>query len=84
MTNDPFRTPPGTNPPRHVRHSTNAPFIWGAIVIATLLMIGAWAVHNRSATNTPNPPAVTAAPPAAGTPAPSPKETTGKAAPGAQ
>jgi hypothetical protein len=73
MTHDPFRTPPGTNPPRHVKETGNAPYIGGAIVIAILLAIGAWAVHNRSATTTARPPAVTVAP--------APDETTGRAAP---
>jgi hypothetical protein len=56
MINEPFRAPPGTNPPRHIRHST--------------IHSGPphkWAVHNRSTANTSNPPAVTAAPPATGT-----------------
>jgi hypothetical protein len=83
MTNDPFRTAPGTNPPRHVRHSSKAPFIWGAIVIAILLIIGAWAVHNRSAGHRPDLPAVTAAP-AATTPPQHSEETTGQAPPRAQ
>jgi hypothetical protein len=73
MTQDPFRSPPGTNPPRHVKETGNGPFIGGAIVVAILLAIGAWAVHNRSATTTVKPPAVTVAP--------APDETTGRAAP---
>jgi hypothetical protein len=64
MPDDPFRMSPGTNPPRPVPRSTNTPFIWWAIVVAVL-----WVVHNRSARDTPNQPAVTTAPPATGTPA---------------
>jgi hypothetical protein len=85
MTNDPFRSPPGTNPPRHVAQPSNAPWIGGAIVVAALLGLGIWMVGHKSATTTANPPAVTAAPaPAAGVPAPRPEETTGQAAPRAK
>jgi len=78
MTRDPFRSPPGTNPPRHVQQTSNAPFIGGAIVIAILLGVGAWAVHDRSVGSTEQPPAVTSAPAPAW---PMHDETTGQTAP---
>jgi hypothetical protein len=82
---DPFRTPPGTNPPRYVRETNNTPWIGGAIAIAVVLGLGFWAMSHRTGTTTANPPAVTAAPaPATGVPAPPPQETTGQAAPRAQ
>ena len=72
MPDDP---PPETKPSRHDRYSTKAPFIWWAIVVAILLIIGVWAVHNRSARDSPNQPAVTTAPRATGTQAQRPEET---------
>jgi len=83
---DPFRTQPGTNPPRHVDPATsytpsNAPWIGAAIAIAVVFGLGFWATSRP--TTTANPPAVTAAPaPAPG--APAPDETTGLAVPKAR
>ena len=71
MTHDPFRAPPGTNPPRHVKETGNGPFIGGAIVVAILLAIGAWAVYDRSVRTAEQPPAATS----------TADETTGRAAP---
>jgi hypothetical protein len=77
---DPFKTPPGTNPPRHVPPAgSNAPFIGGAIVVAVALAVGLWAMNHRTPTTAANPPAVTAAPaPATRAPAPA-DNTTGRA-----
>jgi hypothetical protein len=81
---DPFRSPPGTNPPRHVRQDNSyTPWIGTAIALALVFALGFWATSRT--TTTANPPAVTAAPaPAPGTPAPAPEETTGQAVPRAR
>jgi hypothetical protein len=81
---DPFRTPPGTNPPRHVSQETSytpsyMPWIGTAVAIAVVFGLGFWATSRT--TTTTNPPAVTAIP-APGVPAPA--ETTGQAAPRAR
>ena len=67
---DPFRTPPGTNPPRHVRQDNSyTPWIGTAIALAIVFALGFWATSRT--TTTANPPAVTATPaPAPGAPAP--------------
>jgi hypothetical protein len=84
---DPFRMPPGTNPPRYPPERTSDA-IWIAATAAIVLAIGVgfWAVAERPTTNTAaKPPAVTAAPaPPAGIPAPTPDETTGRAGPRSQ
>src|SRR5258705_10955178 len=75
---DPFRTPPGTNPPRHVREASSyTPWIGTAIALALVFALGFWATSRP--TTTANPPAVTATP-APRVPAPAPEETTGQAA----
>jgi hypothetical protein len=85
---DPFRAPPGANPPRHVRQETGytpsyTPWIGAAIGIAVVFGLGFWATSRT--TTTANRPAVTATPaPAPGVAAPAPEETTGQAAPRAR
>jgi hypothetical protein len=75
---DPFRSPPGTNPPRHVREPNYTPWL-GAAVIAVVLGFGFWGMSHRTPPTAANSPAVVAAPaPAAGVPAPAPQETTGE------
>jgi hypothetical protein len=44
---DPFRTPPGTNPPRHVPPAN--PARWAVIGLAIVLLLGVafWEIGNR-------------------------------------
>jgi hypothetical protein len=77
---DPFRGPPGTNPPRHVREPRDGTWIGVAIALAIVVGLGAWALTHG--TKTERAPGVTASPaPATGEPAPQPRETTGQSAP---
>ena len=78
---DPFRGPPGTNPPRHLRaDSDNGALGWtlGAIALVALFTVSWWAWSEHAPVASP--PAVTATPaPATGVPAPEPETTTGQA-----
>jgi hypothetical protein len=82
---DPFRGPPGTNPPRHVREPRDGTWMGVAIALAIVVGLGAWALTHGTKTHgtkTERAPGVTASPaPATGEPAPQPRETTGQAAP---
>jgi len=79
---DPFPSPPGTNPPRHVPNRDYGMMGWAAAGIAAVVVIGLtllWAESGRKSTQA-NPPAVTAAPaPTTGTSPPAPETTTGRA-----
>jgi hypothetical protein len=82
---DPFRGPPGTNPPRHFRqdYSSNAiGWTLGAIAAAVILGFAFFAAGSRSDRTAANPPAVITTPaPAARVPAPPPETTTGQSIP---
>jgi hypothetical protein len=84
---DPFRGPPGTNPPRYPaeRNFNKAAWIAGGVAVAIGLALVFAVGRPGNPTTAANPPAVVAAPaPAAGVPAPAPEDTTGRAAPRAQ
>jgi hypothetical protein len=79
---DPFRGPPGTNSPRHLRQDGEAGAIgWtlGAVAAVALMGVSYWAWSERPSAPAGSP-AVTAAP-APGVPAPAPDTTTGQAPP---
>lgn len=78
MSEDPFRGPPGTNPPRHVRSEGNGIIGWTLGVAAVLVALGfaIYGMSGRIHTAAVDPPAVI------GIPAPTSKapvpETTGR------
>ena len=79
---DPFRGPPGTNPPRHVPNRDYGMMGWAAAGVAAVVVLGLALLWGESGRKSPaaNPPAVTAAPaPSTGVPAPGPQSTTGQA-----
>jgi hypothetical protein len=81
---DPFRGPPGTNPPRHVQRA-NPSWIPAAIALLVVLGLAIYALTRHDTTTAANPPGVTSAPaPATGVPSPAPQETTGQTAPRAK
>jgi hypothetical protein len=72
---DPFRGPPGTNPPRHVpQHRDNRAFGWtlGVVAVVALFSVSYWAWSER----VPAPVSPTAV---TGAAAPPPASTTGQA-----
>jgi Mn2+/Fe2+ NRAMP family transporter len=72
MTHDPFRTPPGTNPPRYPPVDRAAAMGWTFTVIAAIVVVAGIAFYVTGPVRTPT----AANPPAATT-----DETTGRAAP---
>ena len=78
MSHDPFRGPPGTNPPRHQERSSNFPAV---ILVIALVLVGVAAyamLHHRSTASSP--PAVTTSAPGPATGI----DTTGQAHPRAK
>jgi hypothetical protein len=57
---EPYRTPPGTNPPRHV-HPTNPSTTWTIMAIGAAVVIGVilWEINNREDRSTSTEPDTT-------------------------
>jgi hypothetical protein len=85
MTHDPFRSPPGTNPPRYPAEDRAVIMSWTVTALAIAVILAGLAVYSRSGpTVEQNPTAAISRPAITGAPRVPPvveDETTGQVAP---